>query len=222
MLLRGFRVPVRFIAVHTETTPNPEALIFYLEKGKDVLGDQFKSKQFTDKYSCSSSPLAMSLFKIHGVDSVLLGSKHITIKKKPEMAWSLIKPNLELVISQFFETGMPVARPDSLEPVSRDAKTTEIEGRIKGLLQERVRPFVQQDGGDIEFVGFDEESGFVTVRLQGACSGCPKSAVTLKLGIERMLKHYIPEITAVINVGDEEGGAKTEADQEGEGEENVK
>ena len=192
----------RWIAVHAEQTPNPEALMFYLDKGRDVLGPNSKSMIFTDKYDCGKSALASSLFRVHGVSSVLLGPKHITINKQPQFEWLALRPNVELVIGQFFETGMPAARPDAIEKLVVDEKkdATELEERILSLLEERVRPFVQQDGGDLEFVSFDVQSGLVTVKMQGACSGCPKSAVTLKMGIERMLKHYIPEITGVINI----------------------
>ena len=206
MFLRQLRGSLRLIGVRSEGTPNPEALIFFLEKGKPVLGDEFKSIQFTDKYACASSPLAQALFKIQGVSSVLLAAKHVTINKQPEMSWNLMRPNVELVISQYFETGMPPVRESALERVSAAAQQehTELETKIRGLLDERVRPFVQQDGGDLEFVSFDESSGFVTVKMQGACQGCPKSAVTLKMGIERMLKHYVPEISGVINLTDED------------------
>jgi Fe-S cluster biogenesis protein NfuA len=200
----------RFISVHAEQTPNPEALMFYLDKGKDVLGQNAKSMTFTDKYSCGSSALASSLFRVHGVSSILLGPKHITINKLPQFEWNSLRPNIELVIGQFFDTGMPAVRPEAVEKlvVDKQKEATEVEARILDLLEERVRPFVQQDGGDLEFVSYDLESGLVTVKMQGACSGCPKSAVTLKMGIERMLKHYIPEISGVINLGTPEEAAQ--------------
>ena len=130
----------------------------------------------------------------------------MTVTKKTEFDWSVVKPSVELVLSQFFDAGIPVVRPGAVqsnEPKEPStAENESIESKIMSLIEERVRPFVQQDGGDLEFVSFDRESGLVQLRMQGSCRGCPKSAVTLKMGIERMLKYYIPEITSVINIDD--------------------
>lgn len=138
-----------------------------------------------------------------GVDSVLLGPQHVTVTKKKEFDWQVVKPSVELVLSQFFDSGIPIVRPESVVRVAAEEPVAPVslEDKIKALIGERVRPFVEQDGGDIEFVDFDEKSGVVRVRMQGACKGCPKSMITLKMGIERMLKHYIPDVVGVIDIG---------------------
>ena len=120
------------------------------------------------------------------------------------MVWQVVKPSVELVLSQFIDAGIPIVRPGTVETVAPPSDTTSstdapVVVRIKALIAERVQPFVAQDGGDIEFLSFDEESGVVRVRMHGSCKGCPKSAITLKMGIERMLKHYVPEVVGVIN-----------------------
>lgn len=147
---------------------------------------------------------------------MLLGPNHVTVTKKQEFDWQVVKPSVELVLTQFFSAGLPIVRPGTVESVEELPKTSSgelesVEGKIKGLIAERVRPFVEQDGGDIEFVSFDEESGVVRVKMQGACKGCPKSMITLKMGIERMLKHYVPEVVGVLDVG---GDDKPEVDSE--------
>ena len=200
----------RLIRVLSEPTPNPEALVFTLEGGKTVLGEGYRSMSFTDKYSCGTSPLAASLFRIQGVQSVLLGQNHVTVNKNPATDWAFVKPSVELVLSQFFATDMPPVRPDALEKTAAAQAAAaqaapppaDDDAQIAALIDERVRPFVQQDGGDVEYLGFDEATGTVRVRLSGSCEGCPKSQVTLKLGIERMIKHYVPSVKTVINEGD--------------------
>jgi Fe-S cluster biogenesis protein NfuA len=205
------RSGIRLIRVLSEVTPNPEALVFTLEGSKPVLGDGYKSMSFSDKYSCGTSPLAGSLFRINGVQSVLLAPKHVTVNKNPNTDWAFVKPSVELVLSQFFATDMPPVRPEALElsegaaaskTPTADPETIDKDAQIAALIDERVRPFVQQDGGDITYIGFDEASGTVRVRLSGSCVGCPKSQVTLKLGIERMIKHYVEGVNIVVNEGD--------------------
>ena len=197
----------RLASVMSEQTPNPESTLFWIEKGADVLGKGAKSISFESRYACQNSPLASALFKINGVGSVLLSSNSITVTKKKEFEWQVVKPSIELVLSQFVDSGIPFIRPGSVEktesatPASPEFPADSIEAKIKDLITERVQPFVVQDGGDIEFVSFDEKSGVVKVKMHGACKGCPKSMVTLKMGIERMLKHYVPEVVGVIDVG---------------------
>jgi Fe-S cluster biogenesis protein NfuA len=142
---------------------------------------------------------------------VLLAPKHVTVNKNPNTDWAFVKPSVELVLSQFFATDMPPVRPEALElsegaaaskTPTADPETIDKDAQIAALIDERVRPFVQQDGGDITYIGFDEASGTVRVRLSGSCVGCPKSQVTLKLGIERMIKHYVEGVNIVVNEGD--------------------
>ncbi len=151
------------------------------------------------------------------MQSVLLGPTHITVTKKKEFDWSVVKPSVELVISQFFDAKIPIVRPGVIEtvnPPTQKEGEDSVEKRITDLMEERVRPFVQQDGGDVEFVSFDPDSGLVKLRLCGSCSGCPKSNITLKHGIERMLRHYVPEVTAVMDVSPPPAPAATEEAQE--------
>ena len=135
----------------------------------------------------------------------MLGATSVTVTKHSDFDWTVVRPSVELVLSQFIDSGIPVVRPEAIvreEPVAgnHSGEADGIESRIRQLISERVQPFVVQDGGDLEFVEFDEKSGVVKVRMHGACKGCPKSSVTLKLGIERMLKHYVPEVVGVIDV----------------------
>ena len=199
-----------FANIVAEQTPNPQSTVFTVSNESVILGKGARSISFEDRYSCQSSPLASALFKVTGVSSVMLSVNSVTVTKKPEFDWGVVRPSVELVLSQFIDSGIPVVRADAITRDNRDGEEKErvsgtTEERIKELIAERVQPFVAQDGGDLEFVEFDEKSGVVKVRMHGACKGCPKSSVTLKLGIERMLKHYVPEVVGVVDVGSEEG-----------------
>ena len=138
----------------------------------------------------------------------MLTSDFISVSKADEADWLTLKPQLFASIMDFYAEGEAVLTEggseeevDSLAILDDD---TEVVQMIKELLDMRIRPSVQEDGGDIKFHGFDEESGVVTLEMQGSCSGCPSSAVTLKSGIENMLMHYIPEVTEVKAIGEEE------------------
>ncbi|CAK9028345.1 unnamed protein product [Durusdinium trenchii] len=158
------------------------------------------------RYETSDSPLAAAIFKVKGVNEVLLAAKHVTVTKTPSSDWNLLQPNLELVISQFYAAGLEALRDGVPRTAQRaDAQVFDpesIEGRILHLLEERVRPFVQQDGGDVEFDRFDNDSGVLYLRMIGACSGCPKSSVTLNMGIRNLMEHYIPEVKDVLPTDD--------------------
>ncbi len=180
--------------IQTESTPNPETLKFL--PGRDVysLGTiEFKSEE-----GAKDSPLAASLFSQKGVKSVFFGQDFITITKTEEMSWDLMKPSLLSVIMEHFSSNKPVIADDS--KLQSDTTTNyegldEIEKQIAELIDNRVRPAVAMDGGDIIYRGF--ENGIVKLELYGSCSGCPSSTATLKSGIENMLKHYVPEVIAV-------------------------
>ena len=209
---RGSRISISrsFANIVAEQTPNPQSTVFTVSNESVILGKGARSISFEDRYSCQSSPLASALFKVTGVSSVMLSVNSVTVTKKPEFDWGVVRPSVELVLSQFIDSGIPVVRADAITRDNRVGEEKELvsgttEARIKELIAERVQPFVAQDGGDLEFVEFDEKSGVVKVRMHGACKGCPKSSVTLKLGIERMLKHYVPEVVGVVDVGSEEG-----------------
>lgn len=180
--------------IQTESTPNPATLKFL--PGRDVLGEN-QVADFPDLESSGNSPLAQRLFEVDEVVAVFLGSDFITITKS-HGEWAHMKPAILGVIMDHFTTGQPVmisAVADvAAEPAGDDS---EIVLQIKELLDTRVRPAVAQDGGDIVFSSFDEQSGVVRLHMRGACAGCPSSTMTLQHGIQNLLRHFIPEVTEV-------------------------
>jgi len=179
--------------IQTEQTPNPATLKFL--PGRDVMGDG--TANFPTVDTAGRSPLAQRLFQIEGVAGVFLGSDFVTVTKAEDREWSLMKPAILGVIMEHFVAGKPVILEGAPAPAEADVavEDEEIVAQIKDLLDTRVRPAVAQDGGDIIFRGFEE--GVVYLHMQGSCSGCPSSTATLKMGIENMLKHYVPEVVAV-------------------------
>lgn len=181
--------------IQTETTPNPATLKFL--PGRDVLGGDFGSVDFTDAETAKASPLATRLFAVAGVDGVFLGADFITVTKAEARDWTALKPALLGAIMEHFMAGLPVmteAAGGSVEETF-DPADAPLVVQIKELIDTRVRPAVAQDGGDIIFRGF--ERGVVYLQMQGSCSGCPSSTATLRYGIENMLKHYVPEVSEV-------------------------
>ncbi len=181
--------------IQTETTPNPLTLKFL--PGVAVLGEG-NTRFYTGNTQAEESPLAEEIFKVHGVSAVFLGADFITVTKDEEADWSVLKAELLTAIMDYFVAGKPILK-EASTPAAPAGETggeeTEIVKEIKELIETRVRPAVAQDGGDIVFHSFDE--GIVRLEMHGACSGCPSSTLTLKQGIENMLKHYIPEVQAV-------------------------
>jgi Fe-S cluster biogenesis protein NfuA len=182
--------------IQTESTPNPLTLKFIPGVQVHPKGTAF----YTNKTDASESPLASKLFDIAEVNAVFLSSDFITVTRKPEAEWEVIKPELLTTIMDHFLSGIPVIveqseRIATPRQVAPDDADPEIVAQIKELIETRVRPAVAQDGGDIVYHDF--KNGIVTLELHGACSGCPSSTATLKNGIENMLKHYIPEVIAV-------------------------
>ena len=177
--------------IQTEGTPNPASLKFL--PGRDVLGAG--SVDMPDAESAQKSPLAARLFQIEGVAGVFLGSDFITVTKRADRQWDTLKPALLGIIMEHFVANQPILSEGHAAAAESGAEEDEIVSQIKELLDTRVRPAVAQDGGDIVFRGFDR--GIVYVRLQGSCSGCPSSTATLRMGIENMLKHYVPEVMEV-------------------------
>jgi Fe-S cluster biogenesis protein NfuA len=180
--------------IQTEQTPNPATLKFL--PGREVLGTA--TADFRGPEAASGSPLAERLFRIEGVTGVFFGSDFVTVTKAQDREWYLLKPAILGVIMEHFTAGRPVmhASDEAAAPKAADSEEeSEVVAQIKELLDTRVRPAVAQDGGDIVFRGYDQ--GVVYLVMQGACSGCPSSTATLKMGIENMLRHYIPEVTEV-------------------------
>lgn len=186
--------------IQTEQTPNDDSLKFI--PGTPVLGNG--TAEFLDVRSSMKSPLAKQLFQIEGVAGVFFGPDFITISKESTAEWQLMKPDIYSAIMNHFTSGQPIVfdeedlaasdttiHPDDPEEVQM----------IKELLDTRIRPSIQEDGGDIEYCGF--ENGIVKLKLKGSCRGCDSAVVTLKNGIENMLMHYIPEVQGVEQVIDE-------------------
>lgn len=181
--------------IQTEQTPNPATLKFL--PGLTVLEDG--TADFTAAESAADrSPLAARLFEVDGVAAVFFGSDFIAITKDADREWHVMKPALLGAIMEHFTAGRPVMNATADQPAAEE-DDDEIVAQIKELLDTRVRPAVAMDGGDIVYQGF--EKGVVYLHMQGACAGCPSSTATLKMGIENMLKHYIPEVVEVRAVG---------------------
>ncbi|MFV2091493.1 MAG: NifU family protein [Hyphomicrobiales bacterium] len=182
--------------IQTETTPNPATLKFL--PGREVLAGPARDYRSVD--DAKTSPLAPQLFTINRVAGVFLSDDYITITKVGA-EWQHLKPAILGVIMDFFLSGVPVVDVDSQAEVAAGDEeffeTTDAEtvATIKELLETRVRPAVSQDGGDIVFRGFRD--GVVFLHMRGACAGCPSSTMTLKHGIENLLRHFLPDVTEV-------------------------
>ncbi|WP_372604075.1 NifU family protein, partial [Actibacterium sp.] len=136
------------------------------------------------------------IFGVEGVSGVFFGTDFVTVTKGDAIEWDVIKPAILGAIMEHFQSGQPVMQGAAQAGhAEHDGPDSEIVNQIKQLLDTRVRPAVAQDGGDITFHGF--ERGVVYLHMQGACAGCPSSTLTLKMGIENLLRHYIPEVTEV-------------------------
>ncbi|OCT86665.1 NFU1 iron-sulfur cluster scaffold homolog, mitochondrial [Xenopus laevis] len=192
--------PVRCMFIQTQDTPNPNSVKFI--PGRAVL--DARTMDFPNPASAFCSPLARHLFRIEGVKSVFFGPDFITITKNGEdMDWNLIKPDIFATIMDFFSTGLPVVTDEAPrgDPAASEEED-EVVAMIKELLDTRIRPTVQEDGGDVLYKGFQD--GIVQLKLQGSCTSCPSSIITLKSGIQNMLQFYIPEVEGVEQVTDED------------------
>ena len=198
-------LPSRSMFIQTESTPNEDSLKFLpgcrvMEKG---------TAEFLDQRSSMTSPLAKDLFALDGVSGVFYGPDFVTVTKDTDTPWAAIKPEVYSTMMEFFTAGHSLfPDPSSAQPGSDTTildTDSEVVAMIKELLDTRVRPAIQEDGGDLEYRGFGEDSdGIVRVKLKGSCRGCDSSTVTLKSGIERMLMHYVPEVQGVEQVLDPE------------------
>ncbi|MHC0054771.1 NifU family protein [Actibacterium sp. D379-3] len=179
--------------IQTESTPNPATLKFL--PGRSVL--EAGTADFPSSETAGQSPLAERIFAADGVSAVFFGTDFVTVTKDDAVAWDHIKPAILGAIMEFYQSGQPVmvGENEAAGHATHDGPDSEIVEQIKQLLDTRVRPAVAQDGGDITFHGF--ERGVVYLHMQGACAGCPSSTLTLKMGIENLLRHYIPEVIEV-------------------------
>jgi Fe-S cluster biogenesis protein NfuA len=184
--------------IQTEQTPNPASLKFLPGCEVMVSGTaEFKEAQAAG----AASPLAARLFGLAGVTGVFLGQDFITVSKSELADWADLKPQVLGAIMEHFTRGEAVMNDEHLHDTAGHSHSSAAEGdsdivmQIKELLDTRVRPMVAQDGGDIVFESF--EDGVVFLHMRGACAGCPSSTATLKMGIENLLKHFIPEVSEV-------------------------
>ena len=174
--------------VQTEITPNPNSLKFL--PGKAVsLNESFE----ITKKDETNNELVRNLLSVNGVEGIFLGGDFITINKYDDIEWEEIKHIVISLINDFYSSGKECVIENNLEENFENLK--EIEKKIIQILDQKIRPAVAKDGGDIKFKNF--EKGIVKVQLQGSCSGCPSSKMTLKQGVENLLCHYIPEVKQV-------------------------
>ena len=185
--------------IQTEDTPNPATLKFL--PGKDVTGEGQPPVEISRGGDVSGAPLAEMLFMIPDVTRVFFGADYISVTKGDDAQWKHLKPAVLGAIMDFYVAGgqplIDQLQAGDVEERVYEGETLEIVEQIKELIELRVRPAVAQDGGDIVFRHFDDEDGSVYLEMRGACAGCPSSTMTLKSGIENLLKHYVPEVTRV-------------------------
>lgn len=176
--------------IQTEETPNPATLKFL--PGQQVMPRG--TADFPSTEAAARSPLASRLFSIDGVVGVFLGADFITVAKTQDQEWHVMKPQILGTIMDHMTAGLPVVEDDAEDPADTQDDNETVR-QIKELLDTRVRPAVAMDGGDIVYHSF--EDGVVYLHMQGACAGCPSSTMTLKSGIENMLRHFVPEVERV-------------------------
>jgi Fe-S cluster biogenesis protein NfuA len=191
------------IIIYAESTPNPASIKFVA----NIPLNPAPAIVFTDAAMAKSSPLAVELFKFPFVYSVFLASNFITITKRDTVEWNEVMSSLRDFIKLYLESGKPIFSKEAPPTVLTDGRAninadghakpfTEIETRIAAILEEYIKPAVESDGGAISLKSFQD--GVVTVIMQGSCSGCPSSTMTLKAGIEGLLKRMLPEVQTVI------------------------
>jgi Fe-S cluster biogenesis protein NfuA len=187
------------ISIYTEMTPNPETMKFVANK----LLYPGKSIDFPDEASAAPSPLAQALFSFPFIRSVFIASNFVTLTKTNETDdWQDVIPTVKLFLKEYLEEGKVVVNEDEVANMKAASSNTisaddnDIVKRIKELLENYVKPAVEMDGGAIQFKSY--EDGKVNLMLQGSCSGCPSSMITLKAGIEGMMKRMIPEVKEVV------------------------
>tara|TARA_A100001011_G_C14253525_1_gene819012 strand:- start:205 stop:744 length:540 start_codon:yes stop_codon:yes gene_type:complete len=177
--------------VQTEVTPNPNSLKFFPGKIVSNCG----SFEITNKDDVQNE-LVRNILSINGVEGIFLSKEFISVNKYDEISWDEIKHIVISLINDFYTSGNEFVINKSLDETNENLN--EIEKKIVQLLDQKIRPAVARDGGDIKFKGFKD--GVVKVQLQGSCSGCPSSTMTLKQGVQNLLCHYLPEVKEVISI----------------------
>ena len=176
--------------IQTENTPNPNSLKFL--PGKTV--SNHGSFEITKKDK-TNNELVRNLLSVNGVEGIFLGKDFLSINKYEDIPWDEIKHIIISLINDYYSSGKEYVINQDLNEISKDRDLGEIEEKIEKILNEKIRPAVAKDGGDIKFIEFN--NGIVKVQLQGSCSGCPSSTMTLKQGVQNLLKHYLHEVKEV-------------------------
>ncbi|MFW6413227.1 MAG: NifU family protein [Oceanicaulis sp.] len=179
--------------IQTETTPNPDTLKFL--PGRQISPEA--PRDFATPEEAETSYLARELFRVEGVVRVFAGADFVSVTKAEGVDWPHIKPAVLGAIMDALESGKALFDADAGTPDTDAAQNDPIVREIVEVIDTRVRPAVARDGGDIVFHSYDETSGIVLLHMRGACAGCPSSTMTLKQGIENLLKHYVPEVRGV-------------------------
>ena len=184
--------------IQTEDTPNP--LTLKLIPGREVSPEG--AWEFRSAHEAKRSPLADALFDVDGVTGVFFGPDFLTVTRSPGVEWKAVRASLLAAVMDFYGSGQPLFTGEEQSGAGHaedayEGDAAAIVAEIKDLLDTRIRPAVAQDGGDITFSRFEPDTGVVWLHMRGACAGCPSSAMTLKAGVENMLRHYVPEVTAV-------------------------
>jgi Fe-S cluster biogenesis protein NfuA len=185
--------------IHTEQTPNPATRKFL--PGQTIM--EAGSRDFPDPESAEASPLAEALFATGMVEGVFFGRDFVSVTAAPTVEWQALEPEVLGILLDHFVSGAPLFRPGTAGGIlvsddadfDEDPADADIIAQIRELIETRVRPAVAQDGGDIIYRGY--RNGHLYLAMQGACSGCPSSTVTLKNGIESLIRHYVPEVETV-------------------------
>jgi Fe-S cluster biogenesis protein NfuA len=196
----GLRDHIARMLIHTEQTPNPATRKFL--PGQAVM--EAGTRDFADSESAQASPLAAALFASGMVEGVFFGRDFVSVTAAPGVSWTDLEPVVDETLLDHFVTGAPLFVPgtaagihiaDEPAAIEEDPADADIIDQIKDLIETRVRPAVAQDGGDIVYKGYRD--GRLYLSMHGACSGCPSSTVTLKRGIESLIRHYVPEVETV-------------------------
>ncbi len=183
------------VYVSLEFTPNPNTLKYSVNRELLAAG----AANFTRKAEAADrSPLAAKLFEIPGILGVMIGRNFVTVTNAEDGDWDVVHKSTSTLLEQYLTAGEPILKAGSEETSAHKGGSTEIEKRIREILDNEIRPAVAMDGGDITFEKY--EDGVVYLYLQGSCSGCPSSSMTLKVGIETRLKEAIPEVQEVVSV----------------------
>ena len=178
--------------IHTESTPNPDSLKFLSEKTISSVGTEEFQKKDKNKID---NEFIKNLLNLNGVELILLSDTFLTVKKTNDVSWDTLKPTVISHINDYFQNNDKPILDTKKNNKDLEEDSNEVVKKIKKILDEKIRPAVSRDGGDIKFKSFND--GIVKVELQGSCSGCPSSLMTLKQGVQNLLCHYVREVKSV-------------------------